>query len=111
MPRHHMNSERVRNVKDRLLNIYGEYKCFYCGKLLDRLTVTLDHIIPVSIFRNNKIENIVFACIECNRKRGIQHNQELQKNNHDQSLSINNKNNILNENWIPQWKTIKMLNK
>jgi len=46
---------------------YG-YRCFYCGKKCKRLTK--DHIVPVANGGLNTIDNIVPACIKCNRRKG-----------------------------------------
>ena len=46
---------------------YGNH-CFYCYKQLKRLTK--DHIIPVRDGGGNTIDNIVPACMGCNRRKG-----------------------------------------
>ena len=45
---------------------YG-YKCAYCEL---ELKLTKDHILPISLGVNDKIENIVPACKSCNSKKG-----------------------------------------
>lgn len=45
-----------------------DFKCFYCGQV-GRLTK--DHVFPVSKGGEDIIENIVPACLSCNRKKGV----------------------------------------
>jgi len=42
-----------------------DYHCAYCGKKTQKLTA--DHYIPLSKGGNNSIDNIVPACIKCNK--------------------------------------------
>ena len=44
--------------------------CHWCGKTLDKKSVTADHIIPKSKGGKNTIENIVPSCQRCNNIRG-----------------------------------------
>lgn len=44
-------------------------KCFYCSTPLDSWD-HLEHKIPLSRGGSDSIENIVFACAPCNRKKG-----------------------------------------
>lgn len=65
----------------------GFYRCAYCGKLIEKSQVEVDHIVPVnavrandSIYRDflkdlgcesvNDSRNLVAACRECNQKKG-----------------------------------------
>lgn len=43
------------------------WTCFYCGELLNKKTVSRDHKIPLSRGGSDSIENIVPACMQCNR--------------------------------------------
>ena len=45
-----------------------DFRCFYCG---DVVKLTKDHIIPVSKGGKDTIDNIVPACMSCNRKKGV----------------------------------------
>lgn len=66
-----------------------KYKCAYCGKVLKKEQATVDHILPVRKFRNNRSgillksvinllgikdindsRNLAPACQKCNRKKG-----------------------------------------
>jgi len=44
------------------------FRCFYCGKKVKRLSK--DHVIPISKNGLDTIDNIVPACMRCNRKKG-----------------------------------------
>lgn len=62
------------------------YFCAYCGKLLSKKKVTVDHLFPVSkvsrdirlqkkmarmgIYGLNEKKNLVAACMKCNRRKG-----------------------------------------
>ena len=64
----------------------GRYFCAYCGKLLKRKDVTIDHLYPLGLaYRDidmqkhlkklgisgiNDPKNLVAACYECNQKKG-----------------------------------------
>jgi len=63
---------RTRVVKFSRANIYARdrHTCQYCGETLPSDELTFDHVIPVSRGGTKSWENIVTACIECNRKKG-----------------------------------------
>ncbi len=47
-----------------------EYKCYYCGCVLTRTTVTTDHIIPLSkTDRWHNSHNTVASCESCNSRK------------------------------------------
>ena len=46
--------------------IESEY-CFYCGRKLDENNRTYDHVIPVQKGGEDKVENLVACCSECNQ--------------------------------------------
>ena len=67
--------------------VFGDkYQCVYCGKLLDKGKVTVDHLYPVAkvnesirlqkkllkkgILNVNDEKNLVSACEVCNKKKG-----------------------------------------
>lgn len=55
---------------------YG-YRCAYCGIHKDDTPegyLTRDHIIPVSEGGNDEIDNIVPACLSCNKIKGAELN-------------------------------------
>ena len=45
------------------------YKCQYCGKLTDRGSLTVDHVIPKSKGGANNWTNLVTCCAPCNHKK------------------------------------------
>jgi 5-methylcytosine-specific restriction endonuclease McrA len=59
-------------VKFSRANIYARdnYTCQYCGEAFGSEDLTFDHVVPVSRSGTKTWENIVTACIECNRKKG-----------------------------------------
>lgn len=44
--------------------------CAYCGESLEFRNATLDHLIPKSQGGSRGPENVVLACLECNREKG-----------------------------------------
>ena len=51
--------------------IRDNFRCQYCGEVLDSVkNQTLDHVIPSSRGGKNTWENLVLACIPCNRFKG-----------------------------------------
>jgi 5-methylcytosine-specific restriction endonuclease McrA len=64
--------KKNRMVKFSRANIYArdKYTCQYCGKAYRSEELTFDHVIPVSRGGAKSWENIVTACIECNRQKG-----------------------------------------
>lgn len=70
---------RINNAKVKFsrknLFIRDNYSCQYCGKKVDINQMTYDHVIPKSLWNNDKLSptswtNIVTACVYCNRKKG-----------------------------------------
>lgn len=43
-----------------------KYTCSYCGKLLNKYNISIDHIIPVSQGGKTTYQNCVVACKTCN---------------------------------------------
>ena len=61
-------SKWIGKVRRRRIYARDGHRCVYCGKLAERLT--LDHIVPRSMGGTNVTENLITACMECNRNRG-----------------------------------------
>ncbi len=61
-------------VKFSRANIYArdKFTCPYCGSSFRSEELTFDHVIPVSRGGTKSWENIVTACIDCNRRKGGQ---------------------------------------
>lgn len=59
------NLEFYRNI------LFEEFenKCFYCGKPVTKKTVHVDHFIPWSFVKDDKLWNFVLACSTCNEKK------------------------------------------
>lgn len=47
---------------------FEECNCFYCGKRLQR-SIHVDHFIPWSFVKDDKIWNFVLSCPKCNKKK------------------------------------------
>jgi len=64
--------KKSRIVKFSRANIYArdKYTCQYCNTGFRSEELTFDHVIPVSRGGTKSWENIVTACIECNRRKG-----------------------------------------
>jgi 5-methylcytosine-specific restriction endonuclease McrA len=46
------------------------WKCAYCDTQLNELTVTIEHVVPLSRGGTNNIDNLVPACSKCNNSKG-----------------------------------------
>lgn len=45
-------------------------RCFYChAPFASPLDATLDHYVPVSLWRNSAVRNLVLACWDCNQRK------------------------------------------
>ena len=64
-----MNSKHHTPQEWEMRKLQYTNQCFYCGIKSDHLTK--DHIIPVLLGGNDEIGNIVPACMQCNRRKGI----------------------------------------
>lgn len=69
-----INHSRVKFSRKNLF-IRDNYSCQYCGIKPEINQLTYDHVIPKSLWNNDKQSpttwtNIVTACISCNRKKG-----------------------------------------
>lgn len=53
-------------------NIYArdEYHCQYCGVQFASEDLTYDHVVPATQGGSRTWDNIVAACVECNRRKG-----------------------------------------
>jgi 5-methylcytosine-specific restriction endonuclease McrA len=61
-----------KEIKFTRQNIFerDKYQCQYCGRVLDRRDLNLDHIIPRDRGGKTTWENIVCSCISCNTRKG-----------------------------------------
>jgi len=60
------------NIKFTRANIYlrDKYRCQYCGRSGKSGDLNIDHMIPRSRGGSSDWENVVVACIPCNRRKG-----------------------------------------
>lgn len=65
-------SRRMDDVPFSRANIYARdgRRCQYCGSEFPVGELTFDHVVPVSQGGRKDWENIVTACIPCNRRKG-----------------------------------------
>lgn len=54
--------------RDILQKEFEECNCFYCGKKLQR-HIHVDHFIPWSFVKDDKIWNLVLTCPQCNERK------------------------------------------
>ena len=66
LPKHYVKFNR-RNIYQR-----DNFTCQYCGSLLPRYELTIDHVIPRSRGGRSTWANVVLACIQCNAIKGDQ---------------------------------------
>ncbi len=64
--------KKSRMIKFSRANIYARdrHRCQYCGGARRGDELTFDHVIPVSRGGGKSWDNIVTACIACNRRKG-----------------------------------------
>lgn len=55
------------------LKAYYNYKCLRCGKQEPEITLTRDHIIPLTQGGSDSIDNIQPLCARCNSKKTSKH--------------------------------------
>jgi 5-methylcytosine-specific restriction endonuclease McrA len=63
-PGHHTLEQWLYKVE------YHGWRCFYCGRKVNYVTVTQDHLIPLSRGGTNWVSNLVPACRSCNSSKG-----------------------------------------
>lgn len=66
----HFKRERIR-VKFSRLNIYtrDRFTCQFCGQVFPSEDLTFDHVVPRSRGGKTTWENIVTACVACNKAK------------------------------------------
>lgn len=60
------------NMKDKLYRTRNNKACFYCGATPGKDRLTIEHVLPKSLFVNTKHKNrlLALACQACNTQRG-----------------------------------------
>lgn len=51
--------------------------CAYCGVAFGALTPTVDHCVPLSRGGTNDLDNLVWACLPCNLRKGTKTAEEF----------------------------------
>jgi 5-methylcytosine-specific restriction endonuclease McrA len=59
----------LSKYKEYLLDQVNQQDCFYCGKKISNLIIEVDHYIPWSFVKDDKLWNFVLACRDCNNKK------------------------------------------
>lgn len=72
MSQRKLSKERKRRYRRLLMAGRPWIECHYCGCRLTLLTLTLEHVMPLSMGGAMGIKNIVAACRACNLARGNQ---------------------------------------
>jgi 5-methylcytosine-specific restriction endonuclease McrA len=73
---------RVRGKREHVpftrANIYrrDDYTCAYCSETFDSEDLTFDHVIPAAQGGPKSWENIITACVPCNRRKGARTPEE-----------------------------------
>ena len=65
-------SAKRDNLSEYRRILYEEFEnetCFYCGERLSSDKIDVDHFIPWSFIKDDKLWNLVLACPECNREK------------------------------------------
>jgi 5-methylcytosine-specific restriction endonuclease McrA len=65
-------ARHVRRVKFSRENVFARDRgrCQYCGERFPSAELTYDHVVPRAQGGRTIWENIVMACVECNRAKG-----------------------------------------
>lgn len=68
----YVRMHRDEHVAFTRANIYArdQYECQYCGETFGTEELTFDHVIPVTQGGTKSWENIVSACVACNKRKG-----------------------------------------
>lgn len=68
----HFDRVPMRHVRYSRMNVFARdgYTCQYCGRQPGRKGLTIDHVVPRSQSGPKSWENLVTACMPCNRKKG-----------------------------------------
>ncbi|WP_326679921.1 HNH endonuclease [Streptomyces sp. NBC_01237] len=69
MSARHLTASRRRLRKEQLARVHGA-RCTYCRRRFAALReATLDHIVPVSLYRTWSVGNLALACANCNHAK------------------------------------------
>lgn len=63
------NPLRGKRVSRYGIILRDAYTCQYCGSILPRQEITIDHVLPKSRGGEDTWSNLVAACFDCNNKK------------------------------------------
>ena len=71
MPRGFRGGERRTIALERLIARDGD-QCWYCGGhfVPRKRSRTIDHVVPLALGGRNRLDNLRFACAQCNHAKG-----------------------------------------
>ena len=76
----YINIKRRKFPSKRAIRLRDKSQCGYCGQFLSPENLTIDHVIPISRFKEksqaNTWENQIACCWKCNNSKGNQTPQE-----------------------------------
>lgn len=61
--------QKIKSSKWWQNKISSNPSCYYCGKVLTKKDITMDHIVPLSQGGKSVKSNLVICCRECNIKK------------------------------------------
>jgi len=76
--RKRMSPEKTCRRRKQLIKRDGVC-CHYCNKPLIEQQMTLDHKHPFALGGDDSLENLVIACLRCNREKGNQRYEDYQR--------------------------------
>jgi 5-methylcytosine-specific restriction endonuclease McrA len=53
------------------------FSCQYCGRRPPEISLEVDHKVPISRGGGNDLDNLIAACMDCNRRKGTENTNEL----------------------------------
>ena len=62
----------TRAQKTEYLRTLYDYRCGYCGttEAQEQAILTRDHFRPIGLQGRNSVDNMVYACLDCNQAKG-----------------------------------------
>ena len=61
------NSKKAKNIRDKIKDSFST--CFFCGKQIPRELRTIDHLISLAKGGEDKPDNMVVSCKQCNSEK------------------------------------------
>ena len=63
-------ASRIPNLTNNSLFRRDQHLCLYCGNQMSEVTLTRDHVIPMSRGGKDSWNNVVSSCRRCNQRKG-----------------------------------------